>query len=335
MMLQASEVLQCLSCEHFLSGQRLADRFNVTRATINNHINKLQALGVAIESVSGRGYRLCHPSSLHNESTLLKRLNQTSPAPLDQLQCWQQIASTNSSARALATPQAGTFSVVLTELQTAGRGRRGRAWLAPYATNITLSVVWNLQQPLHAAGVLSPYLAVQIAQALAHMGVPAIQVKWPNDIYSQDKKIAGILIECSGEMNSACHLVVGLGVNAYMSRSSLDFSQHTINQPWTDIITQLPDFAGSRDDIAVRCINAIVAGLVSYEQGLPKSFTEVWSQWDLLHAKPVRVESETDTITGIARGISQQGCLRLETAMGEEHIMLGEVSLRVDHDSTD
>ena len=80
---------------------------------------------------------------------------------------------------------------------------------------------------------------------------------------------------------------------------------------------------------------AAAPGLVSYEQGLPKSFTEVWSQWDLLHAKPVRVESETDTITGIARGISQQGCLRLETAMGEEHIMLGEVSLRADHDSTD
>ena len=335
MMLQASEVLQCLSCQQFLSGQRLADRFNVTRATINNHISKLQALGIAIESVSGCGYRLCHPISLHDKNYLLEALRQNAPAPLDQIQCWQQIESTNTAARALATPESGAFSIVLAELQTAGRGRRGRTWLAPYAANITLSVVWNLQRPLHAAGLLSPYIAVQIAKVLDLMGLPAIKVKWPNDIYCNAKKIAGILIECSGEMNSDCHLVVGLGINAYMSQSSLDFSQHAIEQPWTDIISELPDFQSSRDDIAIACINAIVAGLISYEQGVSKTFDKLWSQWDLLHDKPVRVESETNTITGIARGINPQGCLRLYTPTGEEQIMLGEVSLRADHDNTD
>lgn len=334
-MLQASEVLQCLSCDQYLSGQVLADRFNVTRAAINHHISKLQDLGVAIESVSGCGYRLRYPIYLHNQDYLHDTLTRTCSKRLDVLQCWPQIESTNDAAKTIATPASGMFSVVLAELQTAGRGRRGRIWLAPYGANITLSVVWNLHQSLHTAGLLSPYLAVQIAQVLDRMGVPGIKVKWPNDVYCADKKIAGILIECRAEINGSCHLVVGLGLNAYMSHSTVDFSEHVIQQPWTDIVTQLPDFKLSRDDIAVACINAIVSGLNSFDQQVPESFSEVWSQWDLLHARAVQVETEKATTSGVALGINQQGCLRLLTERGEQEIMLGEVSLRVANDFID
>lgn len=211
--------------------------------------------------------------------------------------------------------------------------------MAPYASNVTMSLLWNFQGGMQNVGLLSPFLAVQIAQALTEMGLSRVQVKWPNDIYCDGQKLAGILIECSGEVNTSCRMVVGLGLNVFMSQRSSESSQQMIDQTWTDMITQYPEMTLGRDQIAGACINALVSGLKRYEnhnshaeKALSMDFCDTWCEWDWLANKAVRVESETSTIQGVVTGITNTGGLRLLTAEGEQEILMGEVSVRADND---
>jgi BirA family biotin operon repressor/biotin-[acetyl-CoA-carboxylase] ligase len=338
-MLTLSALIESLSHENYLSGQILADRFAVTRATINNHVSRLQQLGVQIECVSGRGYRLQYPVHLHIASKIKASLDGSLVRSLKELSCQHEIASTNQAMHSFELPAEGQFSVLTAERQTAGRGRRGRTWVAPYASNITMSLLWNFQGGMQNVGLLSPFLAVQIAQVLTEMGLSRVQVKWPNDIYCDGQKLAGILIECSGEVNANCRMVVGLGLNVFMSQRSSETSQQMIDQVWTDMITQYPEMTLGRDEIASACINALANALKRYEnqdgrsyEAFSMDFCDTWHQWDWLANKAVRVESETSTIHGVAAGITHAGGLRLLMPEGEQEILMGEVSVRAEND---
>ena len=230
-MLHFTEVLTQLDNHQYCSGQVLAERFNVTRATIHNCIVKIEALGISIERVRGLGYRLAQPLDLLNPSDIQAKLALPVASALSDFQCLQEIDSTNRYAAELALPSAGKFSAVLAETQSAGKGRRGRQWVSPYAANIYLSVLWPLQRPMHEAGMLSSMIAISMLLALEELGVSGLGVKWPNDVYSDEKKLAGLLIECSGEINGGCRMVVGMGVNVLMSQ----FDNIEIDQQWTDI----------------------------------------------------------------------------------------------------
>lgn len=328
-MLTMSKLIKSLSHEEYVSGQLLAERFAVTRATINNHITCLQQLGVQIECIPGRGYRLQHPLQLHDVEHIKTSLAPTVAQCMRELHCEQELESTNTSIKNYELPPKHHFSVLIAERQTAGRGRRGRTWISPYAANITLSLLWNWQAGMQNVGPLSPFLAIQLAQMLAKLGLSEVKVKWPNDIYCADKKIAGLLIECSGEANANCRLVIGLGLNVFMSRQLLD---QAIDQAWTDVITQHPAITLDRDQIAAACIEALVTGLQDYESQSYETFgdglCEQWSEWDWLANKTVRVDSETNSVHGVAMGITDSGGLRLVTQEGEQEIVVGEVSVR-------
>jgi len=335
-MLTLSALIKSLSHEEYVSGQVLAERFAVTRATINNHMTRLQQFGLRIECVSGRGYRLEHPIQLHDVEHIKTSLAPTVAQCLVELRCEQELESTNISIKNYELPPKNHFSVLLAERQTAGRGRRGRTWIAPYAANVTMSLLWNLQVGMQNVGLLSPFLAVQLAQALTKLGLSEVKVKWPNDVYCADKKIAGILIECSGEVNANCRMVIGLGLNVFMSQR---FSQHSqqlldqmIDQAWTDVITQHPTLTQGRDQIAAACIDALVTGLQDYEsypyEKFCGAFCDLWSEWDWLANKAVRVDSEISSVNGVAIGITHLGGLRLVTQEGEQEIVIGEVSVR-------
>ena len=341
-MFTLSALIQSLSHDEYVSGQALAERYAVTRATINNHISRLQEFGVQIECVSGRGYRLYHPVRLHDPENIKNGLAADVAQGLMELRCEQELESTNTTIQNYDLPPKQHFSVLTAERQTAGRGRRGRAWIAPYAANITMSLLWNFQGGMQNVGLLSPFLAVQLAQVLAQLGLSEVKVKWPNDVYCANKKIAGILIECSGEVNANCRMVIGLGLNVFMSqrfpKTSQQSPNQTIDQAWTDVITEFPTITKGRDEIAASCINALVRGLQDYEtheghlyETFCGAFCDIWSEWDWLANKAVRVDSETCNVHGVAMGITDSGGLRLVTQEGEQEIVIGEVSVREDN----
>ena len=324
-MLNIIDLLNLLEHQNFRSGEDLANQLNVTRATVHNCISRIESLGIKIERTHGLGYRLCQPIELLVESNIIENLTVEVKNKLETLVCLQEVDSTNRYAAELELPPTGKFSAVLAEMQTAGKGRRGRKWVSPFAANLYLSIVWPLQKPLHTASVLSPCLAISTAQLLNKLGVEHVGVKWPNDIYCGEKKLSGILIECSGELNGQSKMIVGIGLNVFMSR----YQQVKIEQAWTDIESEVPDIKATRNEIAALLISDIVQILTLFEENKIKNTSKEWQQWDVMKDKNVSVHSEGKMMRGIARGISEDGSLLLEVKPGEiETVLMGEVSLR-------
>lgn len=323
-MLHFTEVLVLLEHKHYCSGQDLANKFNVTRATIHNCILRIESLGIRVDRVRSLGYRLLQPLDLLDKSTILNKLPTQVKDRLSSMQCLQAVDSTNCVAGEFELPDSGQFSVVMAEIQSSGKGRRGRVWVSPYAANIYMSVVWPLQRPLYETGILSPGLAICILQALESLGVPHLGLKWPNDIYCDNKKLAGLLIECSGEVSGECKMVIGIGVNVLMSQ----VQDILIDQEWTDIFSNVDDWKSTRNDVAAKLISSVIAGLSLFEKRYSIEWVDQWARWDVMKDMQVEIHSVGEKQTGIVRGIDASGCLLLETTQGLEKISAGDVSMR-------
>ncbi|MEM8845342.1 MAG: biotin--[acetyl-CoA-carboxylase] ligase [Pseudomonadota bacterium] len=324
-MLNIIDILKLLDHQSYRSGQDLADLLNVTRSTIHNCISRIEDLGIKIERTHGLGYRLQQPLDLLSKEIIDQNLSADMKSKIESLVCLQEVDSTNRYASELDLPPAGKFSAVVAEKQSAGKGRRGREWVSPFAANLYLSLVWPLEKPLQTTSVLSPSIAIAIAQMINKIGVKNVGVKWPNDISCDNKKLAGILIECSGELNGQCKMIVGAGLNVYMSR----YQSINIDQSWTDIESQVPNASYTRNEIAAMLISEITQVLTLFEENKVNDLIKMWPHWDVMKNHQVNLYTEHEVKVGIARGINNDGSLLLETESGEiETIVMGEVSLR-------
>ena len=323
-MLNITELLTQLDHESHRSGQDLAAYFNCTRGTIHNGIERIEELGIRVERVSGLGYRLFEPLDLLDTNKIVSNLTPIVADQLQAIECLTQIDSTNQYATNLTFPPTGKFTIVLSEMQLAGKGRRGRTWVSPFAANIYLSIIWPLQRSLHEASIVSPYLAICIAEKLHALGIPELGLKWPNDIYCQEKKLAGLLIECTGELGGTGKMIIGLGLNVSMSK----YANIDIDQAWTDIISNVAHWQYSRNQLAAEMINTLVNALNQFENSQIHDLLARWSRWDVMHNANVDVQSDQYTQHGIARGIDENGCLLLETKKGLQPVLVGDVTLR-------
>lgn len=143
----------------------------------------------------------------------------------------ETIDSTNAEAMRQLEAGAGAGLVCTAEQQSAGRGRRGRTWVSPFARNLYLSVAWRYHQGAAALEGLSLAVGVAVARALAANGLPAVQLKWPNDVIFRGAKLGGVLLEMTGDAAGVCQIVVGVGLNVAMP----DSAAVAIDQAWTDI----------------------------------------------------------------------------------------------------
>ncbi len=323
-MLHFAQVLSLLNNQHYVSGEALAQHFDVTRATIHNCIARIESLGITVQRVRGLGYRLTYPQDWLNSTEIKQQLPKHLANRIVHFECLPEVDSTNRYAASLPLPKTGKFSVVLAEMQTAGKGRRGRVWVSPYAANIYLSLLWPIQRPMHEAGVLSPLLAISMLKALTELGMTGLSLKWPNDLYCNNKKLAGLLMECSGEVNGGYKMVVGMGVNVLMTQ----LENINIDQQWTDIVSQTPDWTHTRNDVAAELIHQAVTSLMAFEKNTYGNVANAWSRWDMMKNQKVQLRTSQSIQTGIARGIDAQGCLLLETSKGLQVISAGDVSLR-------
>lgn len=323
-MLPYIDVLNRLDHKCFHSGQDLANDFSVTRATIHNCILRIEAIGIPIERVRGKGYKLFSPLDLLSKEIICANLSASVSSKLSSFVIEQVITSTNEYIAKIELPKQTYFSVVLAEMQTAGRGRRGRTWQSPYAANVYMSVLWNLQKPLSEVGALSPLLAISIVRALEELGVIGLGLKWPNDIHCDNKKLAGLLIECSGEMGGQTKMIIGVGVNVHMSKQG----NINIDQQWTDITSATSNSGVSRNQVVAGLLNQVIPTLKQFDLSTSDALTEDWAQWDVMKDKAVILSAANENITGVARGIDEGGRLLLENENGLQAISAGDVSLR-------
>jgi len=324
-MIENRALLVALNEHGFCSDEMLAIQFSTTHPEIHKAIKRLQSLGLMIENVAGKGYRLQHELELFNSDLLHSHLQKDCRSSEDQLLLFDQLSSTNQLAGELVAPSHGYWSAVLSELQTAGRGRRGRNWISPYAANIYLSMAWTLSRPLSQAAVLSPFLALRVGQCLQRLGVPKVQVKWPNDIYCDGKKIAGLLLECFGELSDSCTLVVGVGVNVSMST----YKTITIDQEWIDLLTVMGAAdCLSRNQLAAELINSLFAALREFESDQMGLWQEQWQAMDAFHGQSVSLQDPHQGLSGIAQGICADGAYKVSNKEGEHRLLTGDMSLR-------
>lgn len=322
MMSVRERLLQILAEGGFHSGEVLGMQLGVSRAAVWKHIQALEARGVPCQRVPGRGYRLTAPFEPLTAESLRAGLSATTQPLLAALEIHPELESTNRWLMERVTTLAPGH-VCLAERQTAGRGRRGRAWLSPYGRNIYMSLYWRFDAGGATLSALGLAVGVAVVRALRELGAADVGLKWPNDVLWQGRKLAGILLELAAEANGPGHVVVGIGLNVDMTAIDTD----AIGQPWADL-RQVLGGPVSRNAVVAALLEEILPALVRYQREGFAGFAPQWRALDLYADIEVAVQLPTGTVHGWARGVDGSGALLLETTEGVRRFHSGEVSLR-------
>jgi BirA family biotin operon repressor/biotin-[acetyl-CoA-carboxylase] ligase len=238
------KLIAILADGDFHSGEQLGERLGMSRAAINKHIQTLRDWGVDVFTVPGKGYSLPEPVQLLDETFIHGQIADNSVAVLPVIDSTNQYLLDR-------LPELKSGDSCVAEYQHAGRGRRGRKWFSPFGANLYLSMYWRLEQGPAAAIGLSLVIGIVLAEVLQSLGADDVRVKWPNDLYLKDRKLAGILVELTGKTGDAAQIVLGAGINLMMRNVQAE----DINQGWINL--QQAGIAIDRNVLAVQVINEL------------------------------------------------------------------------------
>jgi len=316
-------VLMLLADGEFHSGPALGRATSRTRTAVWKAIQALQETGLEIYSVRGKGYRLARPVEMLSRERILAQLDETTQQAVQPLDVLGEIDSTNAYLLELARQGKRSGHACIAECQHAGRGRRGRQWVSPLGGNLYLSLLWRFDAGVSALGGLSLAMAVAVMRVLREQGLASARLKWPNDILVAGQKLAGILLELSGEAAGPCAVVVGVGLNIRTPASQMS----TVEQPWIDLETALGKTV-SRNDLAAQLLRELSRAMTQFAQSGLAPFMDEWQQWDVLAGNEITLDLPTGPLRGVARGVDQNGALLLARDGELQRHHSGEVSVR-------
>lgn len=311
------------------SGGELARASGQTRAAVWKRIQALREAGLPIDARPGRGYTLAQPLELLDATAIRDGLPVPVQAQLAALEVAWSIDSTNSELLRRPSPGTGT-AVLLAERQTAGRGRRGRAWTSPLAAHLTLSLSRTFGGGLASLGGLSLVAGIAVAEALHALGFAAVRLKWPNDLVVVDaagalRKLGGLLVEGGGEHAGPARAVIGIGLNVHMPAAAAA----AIDQPWCDLAGLSRERVVVRNTVAAALLARLLPALEQFDAVGLAPFLPRYGALDALAAQPVTVTGAHSEHAGIALGLADDGALRLRLADGSERSFhAGEISVR-------
>jgi len=315
----ALEVIKLLSDGRFYSGELIGELLGVSRAAVWKRLQQLEELGLETESVKGKGYRLKQAVSLIDRESFrgFCAANHLPEPVIESI-----TSSTNADLMAKASIEPEAFSMVIAEQQTQGRGRRGRTWVSPFASNLYFSMLASFENGAASLDGLSLLVGLSLQKVLQAYEVDA-ELKWPNDVLVSNKKIAGILLELSGDPTGLCHVVIGVGVNLNMHSG-----EGKIDQAWTSLSKECENNLINKTEFTQAFVIQLLEDIKIFtEQGF-KAFHKAWSEVDGLKDKEVMVMQGNEVLLGNARGVNEKGELLLETNLGVEVLNGGEVSVR-------
>ena len=329
--------LLALLCDGTLhSGAQLAAVLGVSRAAVWKLVGELREAGVTIESVSRRGYRLPGPVELLDAARLRAEARALGCRLPDALEMHFLIDSTNDHLHAAPPPAPGAARVAFAELQSAGRGRRGRRWIAPFGSGLTFSVAWTFAETPADLPALGLALGVAIAKALRSLGAQRLTLKWPNDLLHDGRKLGGLLTQLRQEAGGAATVVAGLGLNLALpadARDAIDRSAAGSRDhpaiPVADLASAIPGGLPSRNLIAARLVIGLEEALREFAAGGYAGFADDWAALDALRDVPVRVHHGSEVLEGTARGTDRDGALLIESAGRVSRVFSGDVSVRI------
>lgn len=322
------QLLALLADGQFHSGTELARVLAVSRTAVWKHLQSLAEFGVEVAAVSGKGYKLQRPLHLLDSHQIDTYLDERAGGLIEQIDIFPTIASTNSYLADIGhrIGMQSSGRICLAEYQTAGKGRRGRTWVSPFGHNIYLSILWHYAEGPAAIAGLSLAIGVAVVRALRKLGMEQVGLKWPNDIYWQERKLGGILIEVSGESGGPCQAVVGLGLNLYLPQQQAE----SIEQAWVDLQQILgDDIIQQRNRLVALLLNEMLPIIADFSPHTLLGYVKEWRDFDCMQGKTVAIFIGQQGFEGVVRGIDDQGLLLLEDGEGRiRPFASGEVSFK-------
>nr|VFJ53639.1 MAG: BirA family transcriptional regulator, biotin operon repressor / biotin-[acetyl-CoA-carboxylase] ligase [Candidatus Kentron sp. DK]VFJ57418.1 MAG: BirA family transcriptional regulator, biotin operon repressor / biotin-[acetyl-CoA-carboxylase] ligase [Candidatus Kentron sp. DK] len=323
-MQQRYRLVDLLSDGRFHSGGELGRILGVSRSAVWKLARSLEALGVEVFAVRGKGYRLSHPLELLRPEPILAELAPDALALPGRLEILPEVDSTNRYLSNHAPENPEGAQVCFAEYQSAGKGRRGRHWVSPFGANIYLSVSRRFGVLSEGPQGLSLVVGVAIVSALADLGINGVGLKWPNDLLWEGKKLGGILLELSGEPGGPWRVIAGLGLNVNLPPEVA----RTIDQPWVDLRTVAGRNPG-RNRVAGRILAHLLPALETFAAEGFAPFRPRWEALDAARNRPVVIKEPDREIHGIARGVDEAGALLLSVDGRIRKILAGDLSLRM------
>lgn len=308
------QVLHELSDGAFHTGTDLSLKLGLSRTAIWKSIRSLEQLDLAIIRDRKRGYCLPYPIRLLDKLKILPRLSQDC-----HLDLFTQIGSTCDYAK--SHPELSAPRIIIAEQQLAGHGRWGRPWISPFACHLAYTLLWDYYGPTQYLSSLSLKMALSLVRALQDFGLRGLQVKWPNDLLYEKKKLAGILIQSQSEHHGCTRLLISIGLNVGPVAST------QVDRPITSLY-EITHRQIDRNDLTVTITQQLFRDLAELTLKQDRDWIQDWNRLDALANQPIQLYRGTEVIHGIARGINEYGELIIEDeSQNRESYNAGEVSL--------
>lgn len=325
--MKKEEVLKRLrNADGYVSGQELCEAYGVSRTAVWKAVNQLKKDGYVIAAQTNKGYRLL-------ESDMSAIFSKTAiESNIDTERMGREIAfhaktgSTNIDAKTLAENGCASGMLVVADMQTAGRGRKGHGWVAPAGQNIYMTLVLRPDCIPNKASAITLVMAIAVFEAVSEI-LPGSEcgIKWPNDVVANGKKVCGILTEMSAEPGCIHYVVTGVGINV---------NQEEFTQEISETATSIYIESGKKADRA-----RLAARVMHYFEENYEVFEKSWDFEELADkyngmlincGRQVRVLDPKGEYEGIARGINKNGELVVERGDNGEEVAVyaGEVSVR-------
>ena len=308
------------------SGQELAADLFPSRAALAKAVTGLRAHGVEVRAARG-GYRLPQPVELLDAERIRAVLEPAHNRQLRGLQLLFEVGSTNTCLLDAPAPPVGRADACLSELQHAGRGRRGRLWIAPFGASLAMSLGWVFKGSTRTLPALSLAVGVAVARALARAGAREIALKWPNDIWFQERKIGGVLSELRGDADGAAYVVIGVGLNVSLSARARHKIESTIGSV-ASVADACPT-PPSRNWLAGAILDELLSMLAQFGRDGFAPFHPPWMALDALGGRAAQVTLGDSAVSGIACGVDSEGALLMNCGGRLRKFVSGEATLRV------
>lgn len=322
-------LLSLLSDGEFHSGEQLARRLRISRGGVWKLIHTLQELGIEIESMPRHGYKLPHAVDLLSANEILRSMTQQSRDALGRAEVLLTVDSTNRHVYESNVVRHDAAQLCVAEIQSAGRGRRGRSWVAPFGSGICMSLGWQFEDSPPTFSALSLAVGIAAIRALRRFGATDVGLKWPNDLVWKNRKLGGILIEMRGESGGPATVVIGIGLNMHMpsaTRLALAEQQAALI---ADVKEILRENAPTRNSLIAALTEEFLSMLRVFAVEGFEPFIDEWQKLDVLMHAPVRVMQGTQNISGTACGVDHEGALLVDVEGERRRFVSGEVSVRV------
>lgn len=322
------KLLQQLSDGELHSGSELAANLGITRSAIWKHIKQLESLDIRVEGQAGQGYRLQSPLELLDKSALLENLGSSARELCADFELLWVSESTSNELLGQPAPAEGKARVCIAEYQSAGRGRRGRHWCAPAGHSVCLSVGWTFMTAPPDFSCLGLAVGIATMRAVQRAGAAGVQLKWPNDVVIKNRKLAGVLIDVQGESGGPLHIVAGVGLNYRLSQQVQEAVIADAGLEPAGLIDAVPENCAGRNAVAAFLIDEIITVLSDYAAEGFAPLAAEWNAADSLAGRELDVSVNGMQISGVAKGITADGRLKLDSGDKMHLLVSGDVTLR-------